>query len=417
MRITGLYICYWSLMDPLCQTQSLAYLRELTSRGHRFALMTFEQAPYRLTGDEAVRMRDHLAKDGIHWYALKYHKRLPLLATAFDCACGVLLGAWIVLRRRPRVIHSRASIPALIALVLSRLFGVKFLYDADSRLSEEYADNEHWERGNLAFRLTAWVEQRARRHADSIITLTHRLRLEFLREHGVKAPIEVIPCCVDLQKFRFNEQARSMRRRAVGVDAEPVFIYVGKTGPRYLVNEMFYFFKVARAALGRARLLIVSGDRPELFHQAAAEADVDLRDYSVRPASHDEVVEWLSAADIGLAFIRGAGCERGGSPIKIGEYLAARLPVVITSGVGDYSDLIKERRVGVVIREHTESAYRDAVERISGLLEDREALRERCRATAEAVSLESVGAVRYCAVYERLVGGTASVFEAVEEPQ
>lgn len=418
MRITGLYICYWSLMDPLCQTQSLAYLSKLTERGHRFALMTFEHGAYRLAGHEAVRVRDELACEGIYWYALKYHKRFPLVATAFDCLRGVLTGLWIVLRRRPRIIHSRASIAAVIALVLSRLCGLKFLYDADSRLSEEYADGGRWNRDSLAFRLTAWVERQARDHADSMITLTQRLRDEFLGEHGVKAPIHVIPCCVDLHKFRPDEQARSILRRQLGVGKELLFVYVGKTGPRYQVDEMLYFFKIARAALGRARLLIISGDRPELFHEAAAQADIEPRDYVVRRASHDEVAEWLSAADVALAFIRSAGSERGSSPIKVGEYLASRLPVVITPGVGDYSDLISERRVGVVIPDHNESAYRDAAEQLSMLLQDRDSLRDRCRATAEAaVSLESVGAVRYHAVYERLLGGPASAFEPVEEPQ
>lgn len=416
MKVTALYICYWSLKDPLCQSQSLAYLRRLLARGHRFALMTFEQDAYRVGADEAARVRRELADEGIYWYPLTYHKRLPLAATAFDCLCGVLAGIWITFRCRPRVVHSRASIPGVIGLLLSRLCGLKFLYDADSRLSEEYADNGHWSRDGLAFRLTAWFERNARDSADSIVTLTERLREDFLNEFEVRAPIDVIPCCVDLEKFDFNEEARTLRRRQLGLADETLFVYVGKIGPRYLLDEMLQFFRTIRGSLHLPRLLIISGESPDLFHEAARRAGVRSEDYSVVRASHDQVAAWLSAADVGLAFIRSANCERGSSPVKIGEYLAVGLPVAITSGVGDYSELIEARHAGVMLKEHTEEAHYKAAEQLKTLLTNCLSLRQRIRAVAESsVSLESVGATRYEAAYARILKGTNSLLEPIEE--
>src|SRR5882672_7793773 len=93
--LTSLYICYWSLNDPLCQSQSLAYLRELTALGHRFALMTFEQQQYALSAPQFAVMKRELASQGIYWYPLNYHKRFGLLSKAFDCVCGVGKGLWI----------------------------------------------------------------------------------------------------------------------------------------------------------------------------------------------------------------------------------------------------------------------------------------------------------------------------------
>src|SRR6266571_2920561 len=79
-RITALYICHWSLLDPLCQSQALPYLRELSADGHRFALMTYEQPKYKL--DQAARdiMRRQLRTQGIDWYPVNYHKRSSLFA-------------------------------------------------------------------------------------------------------------------------------------------------------------------------------------------------------------------------------------------------------------------------------------------------------------------------------------------------
>src|SRR5262245_8769427 len=152
-RAVGLYICYWSLMDPLCQTQSLAYLRHLADQLGAFALITFEQPRFCLNRSDSESMRRELAAAGILWYPLCYHKRFPLLATGYDCLLGVLTGLLATWRHRPAVVHSRGSIPAAMALALHRLCRLPFLYDADSRLSEEYADNGHWSRKSLSYRI------------------------------------------------------------------------------------------------------------------------------------------------------------------------------------------------------------------------------------------------------------------------
>jgi glycosyltransferase involved in cell wall biosynthesis len=408
-NITALYICWWSLKDPLCQTQSLSYLRELTERGYRFALITFEQEQYRLDAGQQKAMKDELADAGIYWYPLTYHKRFPLLATSYDCLRAIFAGLFLILRYRIPMIHSRASIPSSIALAVSSLCRVKFLYDADNRLSEEYADNGHWSRDGLAFRITAWAEATARKRADAVITLSETLREDFRREFGVRAPIEVIPCCVDLGVFFFDEQARCERRRQLQLAGEEkLFVYVGKMGPRYLVQEMFEFFRLAKVRLGGARLLILSGDSPDAFHRLAAAQGLGSEDYVVRHASRMEVREWLSAADVGLSLLRSAGCERGSSPVKIGEYLATRLPVIITPAIGDYSDWIAQNRLGVVVERLSEEGYIEAAERLVSLWSD-PSLGERCRSFAEEnLSLKSVAALRYDRTYKRLIERTAA---------
>lgn len=411
-KITGLYICYWSFQDPLCQTQSLAYLRELTARGHEFALMTFEQQKYALTPSQSSAMKRVLGSQGIYWYPLSYHKRLLLLSKAIDFVSGVVKGLWIVSRHRPQVVHSRASNAAAIALMLSRLCRIKFLYDADSMISEEYADTEHWSRGSWAFRITTWLERQALKSADSIVVLSERMRRDVIDQLGDSVSIETIPCCVDTTAFRYDQRAREVRRRELGIDDEKLLVYVGKTGPRYLINEMFEFFKIARERIGPARLLILSGDPPEAFRIVAEGLGVDRRDYVVRHADRMEVSEWLSASDAGLAFIRGGKCERGSSPVKIGEYLAVGLPVVVTEGIGDYSDLIERERVGIVVKEWTVAGYLEGADRLSSLWADDDRLRQRCRAVAEAnISLSVQGAQRYKAVYQELLGATTPLSE------
>ena len=412
LKVDALYICYWSFEDPLCQTQSLAYLRGLRARGRRFALITFEQPEYRLDSAQRAAVERELREEGIYWYPLKYHKRFPILATAYDCLRGVLTGIFIALRHRPRVVHSRASIPAGMALAISRLCGLKFLYDADSRLSEEYADNGHWSRTSRAFKITAGVEAMSRRRADSIVVLSERLRDDFINEFGVRAPVEVIPCCVDAGAFQFSERAREARRRELGLNDEKLLVYAGKTGGRYLTDDMFEFFKVAGERIPRSRLLVLTGDDPAIFHAIARRHAIEASDYYVKHSSRQEMPEWLSACDAGLAFIRSASCERGSSPVKIGEYLACGLPVVLTCGIGDYSDLIARVNLGAVVERPGASSYIEIADHLAALWAEGERLGKRCRAAAEAnVSLESIAIARYEAVYRSLIEATGAICE------
>ncbi|HEX8652846.1 MAG TPA: glycosyltransferase [Pyrinomonadaceae bacterium] len=403
--MTGLYICYWSFQDPLCQTQSLAYLRTLAKRGHKFALITFEQPQCKTTPTQKKRIKRELQQEGIAWYPLKYHKRFPMLATAYDCVRGILMGVWIALRHRPQVIHSRSSVASAMALAVANVCRLKFLYDADATLSEEYTDHGHWSRDSGAFRVTAWVESQARKRAHSIVVLSEKLRDDFRQEFGVSAPIEVIPCCVNVEAFQFNQATRESCRRELGIVDERLFVYVGKAGTRSLVDEMFDFFKVAQARLGSpARLLILSGEEPEVFHRIAEKRQVSHDHYSVKYVGRERVSRYLAASDAGLAFIRSARCERGSSPIKIGEYLAAGLPVVMTERIGDYSEWVAQHDLGVVIGKLDEEHYAEAVKGLMEIWAKGNSFRTICRQFAETkISIETVGAPRYGKVYEGLL--------------
>ncbi|HXF39137.1 MAG TPA: glycosyltransferase, partial [Blastocatellia bacterium] len=67
---------------------------------------------------------------------------------------------------------------------------------------------------------------------------------------------------------------------------------------------------------------------------------------------------------------------------KIGEYWAMGLPVVTTPNVSDTDEIIRRERVGVVVRENSDDAYRSAARELKALLEDEE-LAARCRRAAE----------------------------------
>jgi hypothetical protein len=105
----------------------------------------------------------------------------------------------------------------------------------------------------------------------------------------------------------------------------------------------------------------------------------------------------LAKASAALSFIKPCVSKIGSSPTKIGEYLAAGLPVVSTAGIGDLDDLLVGRNgedsgpVGVVMRATTPDGYQTALVQLQQLLEDPRT-QQRCRIAAlKHFDLERVG--------------------------
>jgi glycosyltransferase involved in cell wall biosynthesis len=402
----SLYITNWSLSEPLCQSQSVPYLKALAARGYQSCLMTFERPPYALTGADADAARRQLADAGICWHPLAYHSRANIIGVAVDGARTLSTSVNAILRHGARIVHTRTSVPAALGLVAARLTRRRFLYDADSELSEEYADGGHWTRGGMSYRALSAMENLCRRQADSIVVLTERLRADFVRR-GVRAPMTVIPCCIDTGGFRRDEGARAARRLELGIGDEILLVYVGKIGPRYMLDETMAFVGAA-GRRGPVHMLILShGDVAAFRSVAAAHGIADV--VTVRSATHGEIPGWLSAADAGLALIRPTASECGSSPIKVSEYLAAGLPVVITDGIGDLSEAIDSSNLGVVVSGSGDASINTAVDRLNGLLQSR-SVGDRCMAFARAaLDVEQVALSRYASVYEILLASARSV--------
>ena len=146
---------------------------------------------------------------------------------------GVRFGKQLARSRSFDVVHARSHIPATIALELKKHNNPKMIFDVRGLLADEYVDAGHWRKGSLAYRITKKAETKAMLHADAIVTLTERIwpiirQWDGLRDREVAH--EVIPCCADLDKFSFSDQARTEYRRTLEVQTRLL--------ARYLTGEI-----------------------------------------------------------------------------------------------------------------------------------------------------------------------------------
>jgi len=258
------------------------------------------------------------------------------------------------------------------------------------------------------------------RKADALIVLTEALKAELVV--GRAAPrdrlpdIDVIPCCVPVELFAFDADERQAERLRRGWDGRRVIAYVGKLGAWYRIEEMARFFAVAHQEDSRLFLQVLTQSEPYAMRRSLEIAGVPVDAYNIGYVEPADVPVVLRAADAGISFRVASRASLGVSPAKVAEYLAAGLPVVSTQGIGDCDKIFSYPNLGVIVERLDEAEYRRAARALLRLLED-PATGTLCREFAEReLSLTAIGALRYAAVYSRLLAG-ASEESILESPR
>jgi glycosyltransferase involved in cell wall biosynthesis len=400
-----LYISYNGMLDPLGQSQVIPYLKELGNAGVQFTLLSFER-PRAFTPDGVemcAALQRELASNGIDWHWLRYHKTPSLPATAYDVCSGTRLGNRLVRNKQIEMVHARSHIPAAIALRLKRRWGVKMIFDVRGLMAEEYADAGHWRQDSLPYRITKAVEGRALAAADGVVTLTEKIwpvikQWDSLRNHAVAH--EVVPCCADLELFRFSDDDRVRRRNELKLRDRLVIVYSGSIDGWYLTESMADFFIAMQKVRPDAHFLWLTPSRHDRVHELMKARGVVDSDYTVLAVSPRDVPSYLSASDAGLAFIKPCFSKLASSPTKYAEYLGCGLPLVINEGIGDSDVLITREKVGSLVRSFDEREYADAVAVMEGFVAAAEQTRRQAREVAERLfDVRRVGAERYARLY------------------
>jgi glycosyltransferase involved in cell wall biosynthesis len=396
-----LYLCYLSLDDPLVHSQVVAYLEGLTERGHTVHLLTFDTP---LARGRRAELKEDLARRGITWHSRRYHKRPSLPATAFDALAGALTAVRILRAHRLDAVHARNHVPATTALIVKRLTGCGLIFDLRGLMAEEYVDAGNWKRGSIPYRLTNAIQRRAIRRADGMVMLTEAVRKHLFGASVSRTPRAVIPCCADLASFNGGPESASGIRAALDAGERPIMVYVGKFTGWYLDREMVEFFVAARSVFPHLLFVVLTQSDQSIIEREFTRAGVEPRDYRLEQVEPGEVGRYLAAADFGVSFVRPCASKISSSPTKIGEYLAAGLPVVSTAGIGDVDELLTGPRVGILVRDLAPEVYELAARDTLELVRDPQT-RERCRAVArEKLSLEGVGVARYDQLYREVAG-------------
>ena len=394
-----IYITYDGVMEPLGNSQVLAYLKHLSNKGMEFHLVSFEKKY--LLRDKTLRenLQKELEGYNIKWYGMVYHKRFRILATAIDILTGIVKTFIIALKVKPSIIHARSYVAAFMAWVVCTLTRSKFVFDMRGFWPDERVDAGLLNRNSLLYRLIKGLERMFIRSADRIVVLTHKAKSEMTKGSVNPEKISVIPCCADTNLFRFDKESREEIRKEYNITNRFVLVHTGSLIGWYMLREMLDYFKAVKERDDKALLMLLSDDLDKgNVLKAACELGITRNDIIIAKAKFNQVYRYLSSADMGLFFIKPTFSKRASCPVKFAEYMSCGLPVVCNRNIGDLDDIIEENKVGLLVDDFNKSSYTDSYGKLKELLNDKE-LKTRCRVVARTLFDVDKGAESYLKMY------------------
>lgn len=395
-----LYISYDGLLEPLGQSQVLAYLRPLAEH-HQISVLSYEKPD---DWTDVVR-REALKRDvesaGIAWHPLLYHKRFSVAATAYDVARGIAIAQRIVREQGVRIVHARSYVPSLIALRLKRRFGVRYLFDMRGFWPDEKVDAGTWSRASPVYRLAKHAERAFLTSADAVVSLTQVgvdeiKRFDYLRAQDID--FTVIPTCADLERFH-PPASRNDEPFTLG--------YVGNAGGWYRFEPVVATFETIRAQRPDARFLIVNRGQHDEIKAHLKARGVPGESVELVALDFEDVPNAMRRMDATAFFITPTFSKQASAPTKLAEFLGCGVPCLVNDGVGDMGHIVREEGVGVVLDEIGEEAAAKAAALLMQLAGD-SAVRARCVKTAHRHFSLTQGVKAYDELYQRLAERVAA---------
>jgi glycosyltransferase involved in cell wall biosynthesis len=391
-----LYVSYDGMLEPLGQSQVLAYLERLSGR-YAVTLLSFEKKADLADANRLAAVEARIRSAGIKWSRLRYHKAPTAPATTWDIAAGTMVALRLAVARRVRVVHARSYVAALIGLAVKRLTGAKLLFDMRGLWADERVDANLWTADGRLYRTAKAIERRLLLGADHIVTLTRASAREIASfpYMGAAAPITVIPTCADLDRFR---------RRGEAPRGGPFsFGFVGAATTWSLFDEVLHSFRLILERRPEARLLVVNRNEHDFIRARLARSGLAPERVELVAAEHRDVPELISLMNAAAALRKPSYSQVACAPTKLAEYLGCGVPCLVNPGVGDVVEIVEQDRVGAVARDFSDQGLGAAIDRLLALADDPDTP-ARCAASARRRFSVDDGAEAYAAIYRGLLG-------------
>ena len=347
MRI--LYISYWGIDDALTKATVIPSIKLLRDYSKELFLCTMERS---------ARYSDVILPRGVlHIPAINFHNLPRLFRKLFDFIILYSTLVKICKRHSVSTVVCRGAMAGAFGYLLYRRFKLPFHVESFEPHADYMVEGGTWKKTGIEYRIQSFFEVKQIRYATTLMPVSFNYYNELMKKRGVPPKrLMMMPCCVDVEKFRFNYEARCRIRQNLGISMDTIVgIYVGKFGDIYYEDESFVIFKESFNIFGNFYLIILSPDPRGKILEKLKKHKVFEGKVLVSHVQYDEVPDFLSASDFGFSLIKSTPSRRFCSPIKDGEYWANGLLTLLTAGVGDDEQIIRINSAGAIINTKIES--------------------------------------------------------------
>ena len=339
-----LYINNWELNNPLTISTTIPNLKVLSSFGsiNKIVLVT----PEYVKSDDTINISKVI------------HKPIYLdsctLPSIFKYICQEIKLAKFLLKLTKEYkfnrILARGSPSGGRAWGLSKKTKIPFYVESYEPHSDYMYDAGVWTKLDPRFIIQKYWEKGAMRYASGLFPVSNNYKKKLIDIGVSKDKIAVIPCSADIDKFKFDINRRDYIRKKLNIQKDDIVgIYVGKFGGIYYDKEAFEAFEIAFKKIKTFHLILLSPiSSSDLKNKLDMFADINPNRIYHCFVHQSKVADYLSASDFAYALIKSKPSTLYCSAIKIGEYWANGLPIVLSKGVGDDAKILEETKLGAI---------------------------------------------------------------------
>jgi glycosyltransferase involved in cell wall biosynthesis len=150
----------------------------------------------------------------------------------------------------------------------------------------------------------------------------------------------------------YSKEIRINFRKKYNLENKKVFIYTGNAFYSWqCVFRSIEIFKLIKSHfdIDSFLILLVRPQDHEIVDDFLKKLQIPVQDYLLTHTDHNNINNFLNLSDFGFALRHNHEMNNTTPSAKIIEYLGSGLPIITTNSMGDVTNLIKEKRCGLVL--------------------------------------------------------------------
>ena len=339
-----LFLGYWSVEDGLSEATIKPHLEILNSFDEvdQILYVSIERFSQNVTCSWSISKMNHLAY---------YSTNLPFLIDKVS-DFTLLPFKLIKICRENKIdkIICRSSPAGAIGYLVSKKTKLPYYVESFEPHADYMVESGVWNKWGLRYNFQKYFEWKQRQTAAALMTVSNNYTSFLKLDKSTKCTIETIPCGVELDEFKFSAELRNKVKKELEIDSEAIVgVYVGKFGGIYYDDEIFRYFKNCFENIANFFLLILTPHDEQFMEARLSRYKIPYTKVWYGYVKHNKLSMFLSAADVAFCPVKTSNNRKFCSPTKNAEYWANGLPILISEGIGDDSEIIKFYGGGLIV--------------------------------------------------------------------
>lgn len=311
------------------------------------------------------RLRHVCASHGIRYRSVRVVRKPRIPGILLTLVVGTFalfraMRAWQI-----EILMPRSVVPGILVSLVGKLFRRPIVYDSDGLGIDEKVDFEGLSSGGWLHATLRLIELKVLNESAVVLarTAAGSQVLRVRAGSGVDANKFFV---VSNGRFRKTGPASKIVDKNLNLGGRFTLCYVGSLGPQYLPDRMLAVASALRAEIPKFHFKVLTGNPGKAKYHLSKRGMLDANWIQLKTVRPGQIPDELQHCNLGIALRSEAFSTYAVSPLKIGDYLSAGIPVVGSSFSTITEDLVSSGVFFPTQGESVEEIVRWVCDRVVG---------------------------------------------------